>query len=268
MAKMNDDCATRDLLSKYQPRRLADKFDRMESNVNRYLARAIAMNTLARLLLFTGPAGCGKGTTTRIIARRHCCANKSSHTYDPCLDCDGCRSFRRGDFSTRYSEYGYSEFDATRMEGAKIAHHIENESRSRSLVGHNRRLFCVDELQRCRTGVQERLLRLTENIKNRIIICGIDPSDILPALRDRFVHLALTPPTQKQVVAGLTKISSSEGFNLDAEAATLIARTKSNNPRRSIVTLGVSMTIATDYKIGRNEILAALEMEGEDIKCL
>lgn len=265
---MNDDCATRDLLSMYQPKRLTDKFDAMDSNVNRFLARGTAAGTLPRLMLFTGSAGCGKGTTTRIIARRHCCGRKDGHPFDPCLECDGCRSFRRGNFSTRYSEFGYSEFDATRLEGAKIAHFIENEARSLSLQGSNRRMFCIDELQRSRTGIQERLLRLTENITNRIIICTIDPGDILPALRDRFVHFALTPPTQQQVIVGLTKISCSEGFKIDREAAALIARAKSNNPRRSIITLGVSMTITTDKTIGRSEVLAALELEGESVECL
>ncbi len=124
-------------------------------------------------------------------------------------------------------------------------------------------MFVIDEVQRSRTGVQARLLRFSENTHCRIIICTIDSSNLMTELLDRFTHLALTPPTRQQTIAGLTRIAAAEGFEIDLAAADLTARSGSNNPRRCVKTLGMAMTIAAGQQISANVIAAALEIEGD-----
>lgn len=259
---MTKDCAVPDLLQKYQPRRLADKFD-ADANVNTYIARGIANRTLPKLLAFTGPAGSGKGTTARIIGRRHCCKNTDRHLFEPCLDCSGCQAIDASSGSVRWTDHGYTEFDATCMEGAKIISILEEEAHYLSVEGGRRHLFVIDEIHRNRTGVQDRLLRISENTRCRIIICTIDPSNLMPELLDRFTHIALKPPTQQQTVTGLTRIAEAEGFTLELEAAGLTARSRSNNPRRCVKTLGMAMTIAEDKQINADVVATALEIEGD-----
>ncbi len=263
---MSDDCAPHDMVRDYQPRKLADKFDGLDSSVDRYIAKAIATNRLPRLLALTGPAGCGKGTTARIIARRHCCEHKDRHHYDPCLECDGCRSIDKASGGTWFSAWGYTEFDATRLNGHDIAKYIDKDSLCLSLHGGNRQLFCVDEVMRSRTGVQERLLRLAENSRCSIMICTIEPANLMPELLARFTHLAVRPPTRPQVVAGLQRIATAEGFELRVEAAALVARCYSNNPRNCTRVLGMAMVAADGKAIDVPVIEAVLEIEGHHLE--
>lgn len=262
---MGEDCANYDLLRKHQPRRLGDKFEGLDSNVNRAIARGIATKKFPPHVLFSGSAGSGKGTTARIIGRRHCCQNKDQHPFDPCLKCEGCRSFHIGEDSLLHSVFGYSEFDATRLSGPTIAQYMEIASRYSPFEGGSRHMFVVDEIQRNRTGIQERLLRLTESIKNTIIICTIDAGVLLPALRDRFVHFMLRPPSREQAIVGLTRIANVEGFEIDRDAADLIARMQSNNPRRCVNLLGLAITVASKNTVGLDEVHVALDIAGESV---
>ena len=56
---MSEVCANYDLATKYQPQRLADKFEGLDANVNKCIARAIAIGKLPRRILLTGGAGTG-----------------------------------------------------------------------------------------------------------------------------------------------------------------------------------------------------------------
>lgn len=260
---MPDTCAPSDFPGKYQPLRLADKFGGMDMMTNRFLARATANATLPKLLLLTGPAGTGKGTTVRILARRHCCEAKNQHAFDPCLACRGCNSFAQGYKSLWFNEFGYMEFDAVRMDGEEILTIIDVEARYNSIEDGNRKMFCIDEIGRNRKSIQQRLLRLSETTRCPIVLCSISPENLIPELLDRFTHLALVPPTQAQAVAGLGRIAEEEGVDLSREAAVLIARAKANNPRRCIKTLGTAITLASNRTIDLEAVTATLEMEGE-----
>lgn len=259
---MTDICAQSDLLKKYQPRLLEEKFDGLESGVNRFLASSIARNRLPRLLALTGPRGSSKGTTAKIIARRHCCEQKDQHPFDACLKCNGCKSIEGQAGSVRFSGFGYTEFDATTMDGQKIVEIIEYESNFNSLEGDARPLFCIDEIMRSKTGIQQRLLRIAENTKSSVIICTIEPGNLLPELLDRFTHFNLRLPTTAQIVKGLTRIAGAEGYQIESAAAEHIAQVRANNPRMCVSTLGVAIIVADGANIDVPVIDAALELDG------
>lgn len=243
------------------PLRLGEMFDALQSPVNCYLSQAIARGSLPRLIAFTGPAGFGKGTRARIIARRHSCERKDAHPFEPCAKCSGCLSVDEESGSTRSTDWGYTEFDATALPPDKILDIMENEAHFRSIMGSNRHLFFVDELTRARKGIQERLLRFSENTRCGIIIATIDHHTILPELLDRFVHLRLQVPTLDQVVGGLIRLARAENRNLHRTAAQQIARACQNNPRLATKTLGIAITLASDRVIDADTVKLALDLE-------
>jgi len=56
------------------------------------IKKGLDEGTLPHLMLFTGPAGCGKTTAARIIALGLNCEATNKSTCDPCLECNSCRS--------------------------------------------------------------------------------------------------------------------------------------------------------------------------------
>ena len=255
-------CAVTDFARKHQPRRLSEKFGGLDVAANRFFANAIATGRLPRLLVITGPAGSGKGTTARIIGRRHCCDSKDQHPYEPCLECPGCKSIDDSSGSVRWTDYGYVEFDATRHSGEQIVTWLEKESIYYAIENGNTYMFVIDELARNRQGIQERLLRLIENIDVSIILITINPGDILTPLFDRCAHIALKPPTRDQVVSGLTRIAECEGYKLIAAAGETIARLNGNIPRTSVQALGLALTVADSTVIDEVVVTAAFDMMG------
>ena len=80
------------LYRKWRPRRFGEVVG--QEPVVRTLSRAIETGRVAHAYLFSGPRGCGKTTSARILARALNC--EQAPVADPCGACDSCLLRKKG----------------------------------------------------------------------------------------------------------------------------------------------------------------------------
>jgi DNA polymerase-3 subunit gamma/tau len=79
------------LARKWRPQKFEDVLG--QQAVTRTLKNALKSKRIAQAFVFSGPRGCGKTTTARILARALNCAQ--GPTPEPCGACESCRGFGR-----------------------------------------------------------------------------------------------------------------------------------------------------------------------------
>ncbi len=80
------------LYRRYRPETFAEVIG--QDHVTEPLRVALANNRVNHAYLFSGPRGCGKTTSARILARALNC--EQAPVADPCGECDSCRDLARG----------------------------------------------------------------------------------------------------------------------------------------------------------------------------
>src|SRR5688500_10446178 len=80
------------LARKWRPQKFEDVLG--QQAVTRTLKNALKSRRIAQAFVFSGPRGCGKTTTARILARALSCVN--GPTPDPCGSCDACVEIAEG----------------------------------------------------------------------------------------------------------------------------------------------------------------------------
>src|SRR4051812_50227994 len=80
------------LYRRYRPETFAEVIG--QEHVTEPLRAALAGNRANHAYLFSGPRGCGKTTSARILARALNCDR--APVADPCGECDSCRDLARG----------------------------------------------------------------------------------------------------------------------------------------------------------------------------
>src|SRR5690606_11930505 len=80
------------LYRRYRPETFAEVIG--QDHVTEPLRHALANNRVNHAYLFSGPRGCGKTTSARILARALNC--EKAPISDPCGECQSCRDLARG----------------------------------------------------------------------------------------------------------------------------------------------------------------------------
>ncbi|UNK45755.1 DNA polymerase III subunit gamma and tau [Arthrobacter sulfonylureivorans] len=177
------------LYRRYRPDTFADVIG--QEHVTDPLMAALQKNRVNHAYLFSGPRGCGKTTSARILARCLNCAEGPTPT--PCGTCDSCVELGRGGPGS----LDVIEIDAASHGGVDDARDLR-ERATFAPVRDRYKIFIIDEAHMVTSAGFNALLKIVEEPPEHIkfIFATTEPDKVIGTIRSRTHHypFRLVPP--------------------------------------------------------------------------
>jgi len=215
----------------YRPARLADVVG--QEHITTPLGRALENDRVHHAYLFSGPRGCGKTSTARIMARSLNC--EKGPTPEPCGECQSCVDLAAG---------GSGSIDVIELDAASHGGVDDTRDlRERAMfapASSRYKIYIIDEAHMVSPAGFNALLKLVEEPPEhvRFIFATTDPDKVLPTIRSRTHNYAFRLVGNRDLQSHLASICESEGISAEPAALALVARAGAGSVRDSLSILG------------------------------
>ncbi|WP_051325596.1 DNA polymerase III subunit gamma and tau [Glycomyces tenuis] len=218
------------LYRKYRPQTFAEVVG--QEHVTEPLINAIGAGRLNHAYLFSGPRGCGKTSSARILARSLNCA--AGPTPTPCGECGSCRALA----ADGHGSVDVIEIDAASHGGVDDA----RELRERAVfapVDSRYKIYIIDEAHMVTAAGFNALLKLVEEPPDYVlfIFATTEPDKVLPTIRSRTHHYPfrlIPPPSMRELCK---KLCEEEGAKVDEDVYPLVVRAGGGSARDTLSVL-------------------------------
>jgi len=239
------------LYRKYRPATFAEVVG--QEHVTEPLSTALAAGRINHAYLFSGPRGCGKTSSARILARSLNCEQGPTPT--PCGVCDSCVAL---------APNGPGSVDVVELDAAShggVDDTRELRDRAFYAPAQSRyRIFIVDEAHMVTTAGFNALLKIVEEPPDHLIFvfATTEPEKVLPTIRSRTHHYPfrlLAPRTMRSL---LERICASEEVSVDDAVYPLVIRAGGGSPRDTLSVLDQLLAGAEGSRVEYQRALALL----------
>ena len=239
------------LYRKYRPASFAEVVG--QDHVTEPLSTALTAGRINHAYLFSGPRGCGKTSSARILARSLNC--EQGPTATPCGVCDSCVAL---------APNGPGSIDVVELDAAShggVDDTRELRDRAFYAPAQSRyRVFIVDEAHMVTTAGFNALLKIVEEPPEHLIFifATTEPEKVLPTIRSRTHHYPfrlLPPRTMRGLIEG---ICAQEGVVVDDAVYPLVIRAGGGSPRDTLSVLDQLLAGADGNRVNYQRALGLL----------
>ncbi len=219
------------LYRKYRPSTFAEVIG--QEHVTEPLSNALTSGKIHHAYLFSGPRGCGKTSSARIMARSLNCEKGPTPT--PCGECQSCKDLVAN---------GPGSIDVIELDAA--THGLVDDARELrdkaffAPVSSRYKIYIIDEAHQLGPGAANALLKVVEEPPPHVlfIFATTEPEKLISTIRSRTHHypFRLVPPGI--LAAHLEKICNAEGIKVAKGVVPLVVRASGGSVRDALSILG------------------------------
>ena len=219
------------LYRKYRPSVFADVIG--QEHVTVPLSNALSSGRTHHAYLFSGPRGCGKTSSARIMARSLNCEKGPTPT--PCGECQSCKDLVAN---------GPGSIDVIELDAA--THGLVDDARDLrdkaffAPVNSKYKIYIIDEAHQLGPGAANALLKVVEEPPPHVIFifATTEPEKLISTIRSRTHHypFRLVPPGI--LTSHLEKICAAEGVEVAKGVLPIVVRASGGSVRDALSVLG------------------------------